>query len=179
MMQLDVMDAKPDPPSPFYALVDASQVFTLEFPVDQDGVGPVCDEAGELIERYIATWEAEEFELVPLGEGRYRLSSKDFSVMSALRLRWGDEFIAETTADGHLRLLRIILPRRFKHYCFVTSHGFNNENPIAKVVHSFEGGWETELGGFLTLTVPLHVAAEFERKMDAEALFPVMFLGSA
>lgn len=169
----------PDSPSPFYALVDASQAFTLEFPVDQDGIGPVCDEAGELIERCIATWEAEELELVPLGEGRYRLSSKDFSIMSALRLRWGDEFFAETTADGHLRLLRIILPRRFKHYCFVNSLGFNNENPIAKVVHSFEGGWETELNGLLTLTVPVHAASAFESKMKAEALFPVVFLGHA
>lgn len=173
------MDAIPDSPSPFYALVDASQVFTLEFPVDQDGFGPVCDEAGELIERCISTWEAEELELVPLGEGRYRLSSKDFSVMSALRLRWGDEFDAATTADGHLRLLRMILPRRFKHYCFVTSPGFNNENPIAKVVHSFEGGWETEFDGHLTLTVPVHTASAFERQMEAEVLFPVVFLGHA
>jgi hypothetical protein len=40
--------------------------------------------------------------------------------------------------------------------------GFNNENPLARLVHSLDGGWESVAGGMLTLTVPTTKAVDFE-----------------
>lgn len=157
---------------PFYAQFEGARDFVLSFPADKDGVGPFWQESGEL-DLSLGTEQAEEdVALVNIGADHYLLACRHSGPFSTLRLHWGDEFMAERTADNALILTRIIAPRKFKHYRFVASEPFNNDNPIAQVVHRHGGGWETVAGGMLTLTVPSHAAADLEREMEENKLIP-------
>ncbi|MBP8902252.1 MAG: hypothetical protein KBG41_06505 [Thiobacillaceae bacterium] len=46
----------------------------------------------------------------------------------------------------------------------------DNEEPLAVLVHRFDGGWETVAGGMLTLSVPAGVATDFAREAEAVLL---------
>ena len=159
--------------SSFYDhLIDAKK-FNLCFPLDQDDCGPYWTQTGELILRMgDMPWEEEEIEAVSLGSNRYRLAERCLGPFTSLRLYWGDEFLADRAQENTLNLTRVVVPRLFEHYRFLTSKGFSNANPIAELVHEVGGGWETVAVGMLTLTVPVFRAQEFQLKMNAAGLLP-------
>lgn len=148
-------------PSPFYAQFDDATESTLCFPVDEDGVGPYWLESGQLDANQGDSRSCEKVEVVNLGGDRYRLAFKVQGPFSGLRLNWGDEFMAEESGRKRLDLLRVTTPADYRHFQLVVSRSFNNESPLAKLVHRFGGGWETVSGGMLTLTVPSTSAADF------------------
>ena len=149
-------------PSPFYAQFDDATESTLCFPTDEDEIGPYWLESGDLDTSQGSSRSCEKVEVVNLGNSRYRLAFKG-GPFSGLRLNWGDEFVAEETGIDRLQLLRVTTPLTYKHYQLLVPRGFDNENPLARLVHRFGGGWECIAGGILTLTVPSTRAADFEQ----------------
>jgi hypothetical protein len=155
-------------PSPFYAQFDDATEFTLCFPTDEDEVGPYWLESGELDTSQGSSRSCERVEVVNLGDGRYRLALKGEGPFSGLRLNWGDEFVAVEAGGKKLQLQRVGTPPAYKHFRLIVPRGFNNENPLARLVHRFGGGWECVAGGMLTLSVPATMAADFEAAAQLE-----------
>jgi hypothetical protein len=162
-------------PSPFYMLFNGAKDFVLLFSSDEDGCGPFWHENGELDLSRSNDQFDDEVALVELGADQYRLVCRYLEPLSGLRLHWGDEFVAERMTNNELILKRIVVPQKFKHYQFIASASFNNDNPIAQIVHRHGGGWGAVAGGILTLTVPAHTAANFEREMEEKKLIPGIF----
>jgi len=160
-------------PSPFYALFDDVTESTLCFPTDEDEVGPYWLESGDLDTSQGSSRSCEKVEVVNLGDGKYRLALKSDGPFSGLRLNWGDEFVAEESGKNRLQLLRVVTPPAYKHYQLLVPRGFDNENPLARLAHSFGGGWECIAGGMLTLTVPSTTAADFEEAAQQADLMSV------
>jgi hypothetical protein len=160
-------------PSPFYDEHVGTQKFTLLYPGNSEHWGPYWNDAGELTRfEGVHEDEEEEIEAVPLGDNRYRLTEKSFGPLSFLKLEWGDEFLAEQVDTQLLKLTQIILPRRFAHFRFIGSPGFSNDNAFAVIVHELGGGWETVMGGFITLTVPISRLQEFQQRASATGQLP-------
>jgi hypothetical protein len=157
-------------PSRFYALFEGSIDVTLHFPVGPEG-GPLWDDQGKVDLSRCPEITDEEVSVVDLGAGRYRLAERCYGPFSELRIYWGDEFTAEKQSNGSLILQQVILPRRFQHYRFIRS-GFNNDDPVAGIVHGLEGGWETVAKGMLTITIPRFQANEFGRLLHEQQLIP-------
>lgn len=109
---------------------------------------------------------------MPLGDNRYRLTEKSFGPSSFLKLEWGDEFLAEQVDAQLLKLTRVILPRRYAHFRFIDSPSFSNDNAFAVIVHELGGGWETFMGGIITLTVPVSRLQEFQQRASATGQLP-------
>lgn len=147
----------------------------LAFPADEHECGPYWHESGELDTGRGGSLSEEEVDLMELGAGLYRLANRLWGPFTGLRLYWGDEFFAEPTVDNELILTRVAMPRKFKHYQFLGSGPFNNDNPIAQSVHRYGGGWETVAMGMLTLTVPAQAVAGFEQEMEVKKLIPGIF----
>ena len=158
--------------SPFYDQLTGAEKFSLVFPPDLDGVGPYWLESGELVRADDVETEAEDIEAVSLGCNRYRMAERCFGPFSSLRLHWGDEFFADRSVGNTLSLTKLVVPRPYEHFRFLTSSGLKNANPIAEIVHEVGGGWETVGGGVLTLTVPILRTQEFQLKMNAAGLLP-------
>lgn len=167
----DVAKMKPEYPSAFYGLVEEATEAVLLYPADGDSGGPFWNERGELDLVRGKGWDEEDVGVVPLGGNRYRLAERLMGPFSGLRLYWGDEFMADQTVDGTLRITSVVVPRRYAHFRFLASK-FNNDHPLAKHLHAMEGGWETIATGMLTLTVPADHTAEFQRLMYEEGLAP-------
>ncbi len=167
----DVAKMKPEYPSAFYSLVEEAIEAVLLYPADGDSGGPFWNECGDLDRVRGKDWDEEGVGIVPLGGNCYRLAERLMGPFSGLRLYWGDEFTADQTDDGTLRLTAIVVPRRYTHFRFLASK-FNNDHPLAKHLHSMGGGWETVANGMLTLTVPAEHGAEFQRLMFEEGLAP-------
>lgn len=160
-------------PSPFYAQFDNATEFTLCFRADEDGAGPYWLESGELDTNQGSSRSCEQVEAVDIGGGRYRLAFKGEGPFSGLRLNWGDEFVAEVVGRNELRLLRVTTPPAYTHFQFVVPRDFNNESPLAELVHRFGGGWEIVAGGMLTLTIPSATATDFEQAAQQAHLISV------
>ena len=158
--------------SPFYDLFIGAEKFKLHFPLVRDCVGPDWLETGELVRNGSAEAEVEEIEAVPLGGSRYRLAERCSGPFTSLRLYWGDEFLADRSQGNTLNMTKVVVPRTYEHYRWLISGGFKNENPIAKLVHEVDGGWETVAVGILTLTVPTLRALEFQSRMNSAGLLP-------
>lgn len=90
---------------------------------------------------------------------------------SWLRLYWGDEFTADKSEDGTLRLRSACVPRPYAHFRFLTSGGFNDEHELTRHLHSLGGVWEVA-AGMLTLTFPAEHTSELQRLMYAQGLAP-------
>ena len=159
-------------PSPFYELFEGAEKFTLTFPLTRDCVGPDWLESGELVRSNNEGIETEEIEAVSLGGNRYRLAERCLGPFTSLGLYWGDEFFADCDVGNALNLTKVVVPRTFEHFHWLTSGGFKNENPIAELVHEVGGGWETVAVGILTLTVPASRVQEFHLRMGAAGLQP-------
>ena len=159
-------------PSPFYDQLTGAEKFSLVFPPDRSGVGPYWLESGELVCADDVETEAEDIEAVYLGGNRYRMVERCAGPFSSLRLHWGDEFFADRSVGNTLSLTKLMVPRPYEHFRFLTSSDLKNANPIAEIVHEVGGGWETVAGGVLTLTVPVLRTQEFQSKMNAAGLLP-------
>lgn len=160
-------------PSVFYNLVEGATETVLHFPADGDSGGPFWNDQGKLDLERGADWEEEEVGVVSLGGSRYRLSERMMGPFSILRLYWGDEFTADQTEDGELRISSVVVPRHYVHFRFLTSGPkFSNDHPLAKHLHAMGGGWETVASGMLTLTVPDEHGKEFQRLMYEGGLAP-------
>ena len=156
--------------SPFYDDLTGADKFGLIFPLDNEAAGPYWLDSGELNCADGAESEVEDIEAVVLGNDRYRLAEKCMGPFSSLRLHWGDEFIAEHLDGNKLLLTKMVVPRKFEHFRFLTSAGFKNSNPVAELAHKLGGGWETVAIGMLTITVPVLRAQEFIAKVRAANL---------
>ena len=167
----DVEDLPAEPLSPFYNLLAGATRATLVFPADEDSIGPFWNERGELDVKRGPDWSEEDVAVVPLGEKRYRLAVRMMGPFSALKLHWGDEFMAEPTGGDELTLRSVIMPQRFAHFCFPVG-GFGNLHPLAEHLHAMGGGWELVAEGMLTLTVPAERSPEFEHLMHEQGLAP-------
>lgn len=152
--------------SDFYKNLENAQVYSLSFPADQDGIGPYWDESGKLAIEKLACKVDEPVELVKLGNGRYRLAEKSVGPFSSLRLYWGDEFLGKSLGGNEIELLGILVPLKFKHYSFMVSSGFDNENSLARLVHQNSGGWELVAGGMLTISIPIANVMNFENQLN-------------
>lgn len=159
-------------PNPFYDQLTGAENFSLLFPADQDGFGPYWLESGELVRFDGVETEAENIEAVSLGSNRYRLAERCLGPFSCLRLQWGDEFFAFRSNKNSLSLTKLVTPRKFEHFRYLTATGFKDTSLIAEIVHEVGGGWETVAGGMLTLTVPALRAQEFQSKLNAAGLLP-------
>ena len=152
-------------PSPFYALVEGSSEFTLVFEVDAAGSGPVFTEDGALIPQQGGKTVEATIQARCVGEARYRLCmNAPFDIET---LSWGDEFLAETQADGRLRLTGVVAPFRFVHDTSSVSGPLDPDGSMAGLIHRLGGGWETVFGGLLTVSVPVERWAEYEAGMRA------------
>jgi hypothetical protein len=161
-----------DHPSPFYSLVEPATQFTLQFPYvhDIDIYERDLHQVGAASPREIVE---EPVMLVPLGQDRYRLAERLDGAFSELFMHWGDEFIAEDSGPGSLTFLRMVAPRKFVHFRFITSPGFRSETRVIGHIHRCGGGWETVAGGMLTMTIPVEKEQEFIAAMELEKLWPV------
>lgn len=160
-------------PSPFYTKFEDATEYNLCFPKDEDGLGPYWLESGQLSVSEGGSQACEKIEAIDLGAGRFRLAYKAQGPFSGLRLNWGDEFMAEVTDRNRLQLLRIATPLAYKHFQLLVPRGFNNESPLAELVHRFEGGWETVASGMLTLIIPSTTATDFEKSARKANLISV------
>ncbi len=163
---------EPTNPSPFYDQLVGAEKFSLIFPLSEDCAGPSWLESGELVHSGDCEIETEDIEAVSLGSSRYRLAERCLGPFSSLRLHWGDEFFADRLDGNSLRISKLVVPRPFEHFRYLTSGGFKNSNPIAEILHEVGGGWEAVAGGMLTLTVPALRTQEFQSRMNAAGLLP-------
>jgi hypothetical protein len=159
-----VEENQSDESTDFYNLFENAEQFQLLYPTDEDGIGPRWDDSGSLANS--ATNEIEEVLAIPLGSGRYRLAEQVHGPFSCLTIHWGDEFFAILEGEN-LRMTRMAIPMKFRHYRFIGQTGFGNDTAIAKTVQSLGGGWECVAGGLVTLSVPSKRDAEFRAAMDA------------
>ena len=144
----------------FYDQFNGAKEYILEFAANADYEGPFCDESGNIDRSFTAELAEEPIMAIDLGNNRFMMALKCMTLLSGLRLNWGDEFFAER-AGNNLRLIKIAMPLRYMHISSFTELGFSNEVNIAKIVHSLGGGWETLAGGLLTITIPTSAYSEF------------------
>jgi hypothetical protein len=155
----------------------------LLFPANSTDGGPHWDEDGNLLAEPEEKVECEEIEAVLLGDGLYVLAERHMGSFSSLRLHWGDRFQAEPDEDNQLVLKRILLPQAYVHirsFAIIElkmvpgklqpQGSFNNDNPIAQLVHELHGGWETVAGAMLTLSIPKERTQEFWSKLNKRNL---------
>ena len=121
---------EPTNPSPFYDQLVGAEKFSLIFPLSEDCAGPSWLESGELVHSGDCEIETEDIEAVSLGSSRYRLAERCLGPFSSLRLHWGDEFFADRLDGNSLRISKLVFPRPFEHFRYLTSGGFKNSNPI-------------------------------------------------
>jgi hypothetical protein len=159
-------------PSSFYDQLVGAEKFSLIFPLSEDCAGPCWLGSGELVHSVDGETDTEEIEAVSLGRNRYRLTERCLGPFSSLRLHWGDEFFGDRLEGNTLSISKVVVPRPFEHFRFLTSGEFKNANPIAELVHEVGGGWETAAGGMLTLTVPALRVQEFQSRMNSAGLLP-------
>lgn len=100
----------------------------------------------------------------------YRLAYRSDGPFSCMRLNWGDEFYAGTAGDGSLTLTHVVMPQAFVHQRFLTSAPFDNDMPVARLIHELGGGWEAVAGGILTITVPAGRLLEYQRLMTVAGI---------
>lgn len=156
-------DEPPTEPSPFYEQFKHARPYLLEYPLGSDKEGPHWLPDGALDPNEMQEWEAEEIDAVALGGDRYQVACIGMMPFSSLKLRWGDIIHAEETEPGELRLKHIEIPMPYVHYSSLSSGPFRNDIPPADLVHRLGGGWETVMGGYLTVSIPAGRAEEFER----------------
>lgn len=149
-------------PSPFYELFKNARPYLLEYPLGRDEKGPQWLPDGTLDPKAMQEWEEEEIDAVALGGDRYQVACISMMPLTYLKLRWGDIIHAEETEPGKLRLKRVEMPMPYVHYSSIGGP-FSNKNDLADLIHRLEGGWETVIGGYLTVTIPAARAEEFER----------------
>lgn len=177
-------------PSPFYAQLAEAQSYLLVYSANDEEGGPHWSDTGDLIAPEDAEVTDESIQAVPLGKGRYRLAARCDGPFSALRLNWGDEFEAEETEPGILKLQRVVMPQHYAHlrcasdadlvpeqataftlpYFTTDRIKFSNDHPIAQLVHALHGGWESMPGCVLTFTLPKAHLAIFWQEIQARSL---------
>lgn len=167
------VENSPKEPSVFYEQFKNAKTFELSYPIYAEGShadagGPYWLPSGELDLDQVEEWVGEDVEVLELAGNKYQVAeAPDFT---DLRLRWGDVFYADR--DGQkLKLLKVEMPMRYKHYSSVGG-AFSNENSLAALVHSLGGGWGTVAMGFLTVTIPADRAEEYETLTGCAALNP-------
>ncbi len=141
-------------PSPFYAQLEPSSKFELEYPFVDDVDFKALQFTGT---REQADWEtvAELVALVDLGGGLFRLAEKLDGPFSALPMCWGDELFATETGPGRLRFEHMGSAQKYEHLQLILSGPFEAEGKASELIHLHGGGWEVEAGGMFTATVPV------------------------
>lgn len=161
-----------DHPSSFYAQLEPSSEFVLEYPYVDDvdftklqftGIGEQAD--WEVAEELVA--------LVDLGGGLFRLAEKMDGPFSGLPMSWGDEFFAVESRPGRLRFQRMDSPQRFFHLRLFLSGPFEPSGKASELIHRHGGGWEVIAGGMLTATAPVDNEQELVQDLREANAFPV------
>lgn len=154
----------------------------MVFPVNAIDGGPHWDQYGNLLAVPEGSIACEVIEAVPLGDAEYLLAECCLGPFSALRLNMGHKFKADAGEDNQLLLKHISVPQMYEHIrCFAmignpkpprnrkNRSSFNNDNPVAQLVHELHGGWEVA-GGILTLSIPVEKIQEFRSKIKERNL---------
>ena len=161
-----------DQPSSFYAQLEPSSEFELEYPFVDDidftklqfnGLGEQAD--WEVVEEPVA--------LVDLGGGLFRLAEKMDGPFSALPMSWGDEFYALESGPGRLRFQRMANSQKFSQLRLLLSGPFEPEAKISELIHLHGGGWEVVALGMLTVTAPVDTAQALVQELREANAFPV------
>ena len=160
----------PKEPSVFYEQFKNAKPFLVSYPVDvegsgTDGSGPYWLPSGELDLERSQEWVEEQVDVLELGDNKYQIAEAP-DLFTDLRLRWGDVFYADREGRK-LKLLKVEMPMRYKHYSSVGG-AFSNESPLAELVHRLGGGWGTVAMGFLTITIPANRAEEYETAIGSK-----------
>ena len=125
-------------PSAFYAQLEPSSKFELEYPFvdDIDFTKLHFNRAGDQAE-----WEVveESVALVDLGGGLFRLAEKMDGPFSALPMSWGDEFYALECGPGRLRFQRMDCPQKFSHLRLLLSGPFESDGKASELIHLTRG----------------------------------------
>lgn len=146
--------------SSFYSLLSGSERFELIFPCNSDEEGPFWNDDGSLIHYLDGSIQSTTVRLVELGAGRYRLAENPiFEVPTTLH--WGDELNASPNETGELELLSVAAPQRFSHLSTISSPEVALGSSISNKIHELGGGWESVMGGILTITLPAEKWPDF------------------
>lgn len=159
-------------PSPFYAQLEPSSKFVLEYPYVEDVDFTKLQFTGT--EEQV-NWEvAEELvALVDLGGGLFRLAEKLDGPFSGLPMSWGDEFFALVSGPGKLRFQRMDTPQKYSHLRLFLSSPFEADGRASELIHQHGGGWEVVASGMLTATVPVEKEQALFNDLRQANAFPV------
>lgn len=146
--------------SPFYSLLAGSKRFELIFACNSDEAGPFWNDDGSVIRYPDGSIQSTTVQLVELGASRYRLAQNPI-FEAPTTLHWGDELIASQNENCELVLTTIVIPRRFSHLSTISSPEVNSGSSISNKIHELGGGWESVMGGLLTVTLPAEKWADF------------------
>lgn len=146
--------------SAFYNLFKDYEVLELTFPSNADEEGPFWNDDGSLIVYPDGSIQASTLRVVELENGRYRLAENP--IFEALTtLFWGDEFVATRHGSNILELTSVVIPQQFKHVSSISSYAITSDSPMSNKIHELGGGWETVMGGLLTISLPVNSWSDF------------------
>lgn len=146
--------------SAFYNLFADYEVFELSFPCNADGEGPFWNNDGSLIVYPDGSIQSTNLRVVELENGRYRLAENPI-FEALITLFWGDEFVAMRHGSNFLELTSVVIPQQFRHQSYSSSFGITSGSPMSNKIHELGGGWETVMGGLLTISLPSQSWADF------------------
>lgn len=146
--------------SVFYNLFEDYEVFELASPCNAEGEGPFWNDDGSLIVYPDGSFQSTTLRVVDLGSERYRLAENPI-LEAPTTLFWGDEFVATRHENKFLEIKSIVVPQQFKHVSSMSSYGITSDSPMSNKIHELGGGWETVMGGLLTISLPVNSWADF------------------
>jgi len=154
--------------SRFYDLIKGAKEYDLEFAVNETGGGPNWDDQGVPISIATSTQEIVRISAVPVGGNLFRLAKNVF-FEPLTELSWGDEFHAVEVSTGHLELIGVVLPLKYRHERILmpgslTDGGMLSFSAFLNKIHELDGGWEIVAGGILTVTLPVENWAKLSDK---------------
>lgn len=119
----------------------------------------------------ISSHSQEEIEVIQTGPRQFMMtrSTEPFAVN---RIGLGDEIETESMPDGTHRLLRIVSPKRMKHYAWVAIGALPPSIAICNTLRSVGGEWEFDINLALYAHVPLEKTSEFEAILTSQNLWP-------
>lgn len=133
----------------FYNQFKSAQSFQFVYPVDEEGIGPYWLESGDLDPSKANDLAEAPIMAVDLGGGRYQMADIG-SLLTGMRINWGDVFFADKSDDNSLTLTRVALPFKYKHFDEPSRLGLTSDD-FCQAVHDAGGGWMAEFNGLLLL----------------------------
>lgn len=119
----------------------------------------------------VSSHSQEEMEVIQTGPRQFMVthSTKPFAIN---RIGLGDEIETKSMPDGTYHLLRIVTPKRMKHYAWVTIGAAPPASGFCKALRGVGGEWEFDINLALYAHVPLEKTSEFEAMLTSQNLWP-------